>query len=162
VEDELSEAVAHRLLAVSRRRYAVRTCHSRGGFGYLKRQIRGFNKAARGTPFLVLTDLDKSPCPPTLVSEWLDVPMHPNLLLRVAVREVEAWLLADTEAFAKFAGLPISSVPTRPENLDDPKRALIQLVAKSPSRELRADMVPPIGSSRIQGPNYNGRLCRFV
>jgi hypothetical protein len=96
VEDELSEVVSRKLLKVTRRSYVVGACYSQGGFGYLRKKISGFNNAAKGTPFFVLTDLDRGPCASALIGEWLPspIPKHPNLILRVAVQEVEAWLLA--------------------------------------------------------------------
>ncbi len=131
VEDALSEAVLRRVLAESGREYAVGAVYCRGGFGYLKRTIRGWNNAARGTPFVVLTDLDRGECAPSLICEWLPGFIHPNLLLRVAVREVEAWLIGDRENMARFLRCPLSRVPTSPEALDDPKRALVELARDS-------------------------------
>jgi len=49
-----------------------------GGFGYLKKMINGFNNAAKTAPVLVLTDLDMSECPPTLIQNWLKVRKHHN------------------------------------------------------------------------------------
>jgi len=66
VEDPLSEAVLRKILICSNRPYIVGSCFNRGGFGYLKKNIRGFNNAAKGTPFLVLTDLDRTECAPVL------------------------------------------------------------------------------------------------
>lgn len=36
------------------------------------------------------------------------------------------------------------------------------MVSKSKKRELRNAIVPPQGSTRKQGPDYNGRLIYFV
>ncbi|HEX9971235.1 MAG TPA: hypothetical protein VGD14_04115 [bacterium] len=91
-EDPLHEAVLRKIF--SQFNFAVGKCFSHGGYGYLKTKIQGFNNAARVTPFLVLTDLDQVECAPILIKEWLPVPKHPNLLFRVAVREVESWVLA--------------------------------------------------------------------
>jgi len=55
VEDELSEAVLRAILS-QLRGYAVGVAYRRGGSGYLRRTIRGFNNAARGTPYVVLAD----------------------------------------------------------------------------------------------------------
>jgi hypothetical protein len=41
--------------------------HSSSGFGYIKSKIKDFNRAAKGMPFLVLTDLDKEECAPKLI-----------------------------------------------------------------------------------------------
>ena len=88
VEDSLSEGILRRLLRDSHNKFAIGSVFSKGGNGYLRSRISAWNKAAIHYPFLVLTDLDNSPCPSTLVREWLPVERHPNLIFRVAVREV--------------------------------------------------------------------------
>ena len=105
VEDELSEWVVRRALSTRSTGYAVGAVFSQGGFGYLKRQAPAFNNAAKGCPFLLLADLDLSPCPPQLIKDWLGRPKHPHFLLRVAVREVESWLLGDPVGLKTFLGL---------------------------------------------------------
>ena len=163
VEDDVSDAVARKILAESVKKYAIGHTYGRTGSGYIKSRIAGFNRAARSTPFLILTDLDRAECPPVLVRGWLaqDV-RHRNLLFRVAVREIEAWLLAHREAFAAFAGIRRSMIPENVEEIADAKKCLITLVSKSARRALRDDIVPPLHGSRQQGPNYNGRLAAFV
>lgn len=161
-EDYLTEIVLRKMLEAATPGYAIGQCYVRGGFGYLRRTIRGFNNAAKGTPFLVLTDLDRAECPPALIGEWLPVPMSPNLLFRVAVRQVEAWVMADRAAFARFLGIRRQLVPTDVDGLDHAKRRLIELASASRHRELRRDIAPPAGSNRWQGPDYNGRLGVFV
>lgn len=162
IEDELSEAVLRKMLAQLGRGFAVGFAYRRGGFGYLRRTIRGFNTAARGTPFIVLTDLNRHRCAPALIREWLPVRQHPNLVFRVAVREVEAWLLAHQSALASFLGVPEKSIPSDVEGLEDPKQTLIDLTRKSRFRELRNAIVPRPGSTARIGPDYNGRLSLFV
>jgi len=162
VEDTLSEAVLRRIIGSCQQSFAVGSCYMHSGFGYLRKTIRGFNSAARGTPFLVLTDLDAAECAPELMRDWLTVPKHPNLLFRVAVRQVEAWLLGHRDAFARFAGIRAGLVPRDVDGIEDAKRCLIDLVAKSSRRDLRRDIVPQRGSTARQGPNYNGRLIGFV
>lgn len=124
-EDELSEAVLIRLLTFVGR-YAIGTPYRRGGYGYLRRTIHGWNQAAGGVPFIVLTDLDRCECPAALKGDWLKKPLHPNLLFRVAVREVEAWLLADAANLAAFLGISGKFVPAGPDDLTDPKAVLVR------------------------------------
>ncbi len=163
VEDELSEAVARKLLESGSRSYAVQVVYNRGGYGYIKKNIRGFNNAAKGTPYLVLTDLDARECPPSMIDRWFaPASLEPNLLFCVAVREVEAWLLAHRSAFAEFVGVGEALVPQDVEQIDDPKKKLIEIVRNSRRRRIREDIVPPRRSTRVQGPDYNGRLVRFV
>jgi len=162
VEDDLSEAVLRKILTQSNRPYAVGTCYNHGGYGYIRKLIQGLNNAARGTPFLVLTDLDRVQCPPELITAWLRGPLHPNLLFRIAVREVEAWILADRVGIARFLGIRRALVPVDVDSVEGPKVCLINLARKSPWCDLRMDIVPPPGSTRRIGPNYNGRLISFV
>lgn len=162
VEDALTEFLLIKILASIAPTYATRTVYNRGGAGYLKRTINGFNNAAKGTPFLVGTDLDTYECPAALISDWLQSPKHHNLLIRVAVHEAEAWVLADKENFAKFLGINRSLVPDEAEKVSDPKGKLIQLARRARSKQLRDDICPPKGSTRKVGPNYNARLATFV
>jgi hypothetical protein len=163
VEDQLSEAVLRRILSHLDRGYAVGTAYNRGGYGYLKRTVRGWNSAAVGVPFVLLTDLDaRYPCPRALIDDWLPVPQHRNLLFRVAIREVEAWLLSDRVNLAEFLGVPEVAVPRQAEILDDPKAALIDLARRSRSRDIRERIVPKLRSTARQGPDYNGCLSEFV
>lgn len=162
VEDSLSEAVLRRMLAVLGSRFEVANCFGHGGFGYLKKSVKGFNNAAKGIPFLLLTDLDKDECAPSLIAEWLPVTRHHNLLFRVAVREVEAWLLAHRSALADYFAVSEAHIPVDPESLPDPKQSLIAAARKSRRREIREAIVPAAGTSAKQGPDYNACLGRFV
>ncbi len=163
VEDPLSEAVLRKILQQSEKPFTIGSCYNGGGNDYLKKTIRGFNNAAKaGIPFLVLTDLDKTTCPLELLENWLPEPRHPNLIFRIAVREVEAWLLAHREAFAKFFSVSKENIPLNVDELIDLKQFLINLIRKSRKREFVQYIVPPKGSTRQQGPNYNEPLIRFV
>jgi len=161
-EDELTESLALKILLTIPNEYATRTIYNRGGYGYLKRNINGFNRAAKGVPFLVGTDLDRYACPPALIADWLAEPKHHNLLIRVAVQEAEAWVLADRQGVATFLGISVAKIPENVEALPKPKEALIELARTSRKRQLRDDICPlPHSTSKI-GPNYNARLGGFV
>lgn len=162
VEDALSEAVLKEMLKQSQRPFMIGTCLNRGGYGYIKKIIPGLNHAARGMPYLVLTDLDNTECPLALISEWLPQPKHPNLIFRVAVKEVEAWLLADREAFADFIGISVNLIPYDVDAIADPKQMLINLVRKSKKRNIRDAIVPAPNSTAKIGKDYNGQLIQFV
>jgi len=161
-EDALIESLLLRILATIPVQYATRTIYNRGGYGYLKRTINGFNKAAKGIPFLVATDLDRYECPPALINEWLINPKHDNLLIRVAVREAEAWVLADREGFARFLGISVARIPVDVEAQPDPKETLIQLAGVSRKKFMRDDLCPRRNSTSKIGPNYNVRLGSFI
>ena len=162
VEDALSEAVLRAMFEQSSRTFAVGHCLGREGSGYLKNNMRKFNKAAIGIPFFVLTDLDQTDCPPTLINRWLTVQNHENLIFRIAVREIESWLLAHREAFASFLGIQKSQLPLSPDDLEDPKSFLLKLTKKSKKQSLKKAIVPAAGSTAKIGPDYNGVLISFV
>jgi hypothetical protein len=163
-EDDLSNEVLLRLIEVSGRRYMVGQSIPARGFGYIKKHIRGLNAAAKGMPILILTDLDEAECAPAKINDWLGprTKKHPNLLFRIAVKEVEAWLLADREGFAHSLGISEGSIPRDPEALEDPKRALIDLARRSRKRSLRNGIAIKEGSAARQGPTYNYCLSKFV
>jgi hypothetical protein len=83
-------------------------------------------------------------------------------VLRIAVHEVEAWLLADPERFAAFLGVPAGSIPTAPETRANPKQSVVEIAGRSRRRDIRADILPRIGSSRREGPGYASRMIEFV
>jgi len=67
-------ASAGRVILNATKRYAVGTAYRRGGFGYLRKSIQGWNAAAKGKPFVVLTDLDAGRCPPELIPNGSPLP----------------------------------------------------------------------------------------
>ncbi len=160
-EDELSEFVMNRLLSCFNGKFFSATSYNGRGFGYIKSSINGFNQACVAIPFFVLTDLDAHTCPISLLSDWFKSPKHSNMIFRIAVREVEAWLLGNREGFANYNGISTAHIPNHPERISDPKRTLISIVSKSRKRSIREDIIP-INQNASIGPNYNGRLMEFV
>lgn len=160
-EDELSEYVLSSLLGSFGNKYQIIHRYHGRGSGYIKSKINAFNQASIITPFVVLTDLDKYDCPLEILNSWFDKPSQKNMIFRIAVREVEAWLLADIEGFSEFTGVSKSNFPDKPELEPDPKRTLITIIKRSGKRELRQDIIPLNDNASI-GPYYNGRLMEFV
>jgi hypothetical protein len=79
----------------------------------------------------------------------------------VAVREVEAWLLADHEAMSKLLAVKPAVPPRNPDELPDPKATLLSLAQKAP-RDVRNDLTPKKGAAAPQGLGYNAVLCPWV
>ncbi len=138
------------------------TVYGKNGKPFLRQRIDGYNNAAHRAPWIVLVDLDsEADCAPPLREAWLPEPA-PDLCFRVAVREIEAWLMADAETLAEFLGVARSRIPGRPENSDQPKAAMVNLARHSRRRAVREDMVPREGSGRPVGPAYTSRLTEYV
>ena len=111
---------------------------------------------------MVLVDLDHdAECAPPFCAEWVPSPA-PYLCFRVAVREVEAWLMADADSLASFLSVVRNKIPAEPEQLDDPKTEMVNLARRSRRRAIRKDMVPRAGSGRSVGPAYASRLIEYV
>jgi len=161
-EDALSEAVLEKILINAPVDFNIAWKQRKQGFGYLKKNIRKFNKIANIYPVLLLTDLDNSLCAAELTANWLPIPQNPDFLFRVAVREVESWLLADREAIAHFFQISLAQCPDRPDEIIDPKQAILNLARKSKSRELKQDILPAKGSISSVGLGYNARFSDFV
>lgn len=106
--------------------------------------LRGLNAGVRyGNPILALRDLDSdAPCGGALLQELcrtrLAATLHPALVLRVAVRAVEAWLLADAAGFSAASGVPRAKVPTHPEELTRPKDEMRDLLCRYGNRDTLA------------------------
>lgn len=169
VEDELSEHVIRAMLVQTGRGFLVGAVYGRRGASYLQQRIHAFNNAAKGSAHLVLTDLDTHACVPELVEQWFNCQLREysqrrqaNLVFRVAVREIESWVMADRESFADFLGVRCDLIPLETDLISDPKRFLLGLAARSRKRDLRTDILPAPGDQRKVGPDYNGRLGEFA
>lgn len=166
-EDRVSEALARRLIVATGHHVAACLPKDRrrhAGAGYLYARLADFIRSCHsGLHFFVLTDLDHIACPPRLLDEWfLDKQRPPSLLLRVAVREAESWLMGDRAGFAGWLGLRESDIPENPESLPDPKQTLLHLAGKSPNRRLRQGLLPKQGAPSPVGLLYNDLLCDWI
>ena len=136
--------------------------HGKKGKHDIQRRLGGFNQSAKLTPWVVLVDLNSSAaCAPTLRNDWLPIPA-PLMHFRVAVRQIEAWLMGDVERLAAFLGVSPAILPRAPEAEVNPKETMVNLARRSPLREIRLDMVPREKSGRAIGPAYPSRLIEFA
>lgn len=162
VEDALSFTLMEKVLAHTGRGYTVLRPMVERGVGNIRKSVAKYRTASHALPHVVLADLDQTACAPLLREQWGLSTLPESMLFRVAVREVETWVLADREGFASFAGIPAIKLPYEPESLLDPKQTLINLVRRSRNKRLVAELVPAQGSSVSIGPLYNERLSQFV
>jgi hypothetical protein len=160
VEGSVDEAIVRRLILESGG--TPGPVYGKNGKASLKARIKGYNNSAKYRPWVVLVDLDhEADCAPDLCAIWLPQRSQ-KMCFRVAVREVEAWLLADRERLAKFLSVALTKLPATPESEDDPKQLMVSLAAHSKRKGIREDMVPRHGSGRYVGPAYTSRLMEFV
>jgi hypothetical protein len=162
VEDYLTKAIILKIIDSFHDKFCAGTPIMQNGSGYIKKKIISFNKAANYKPYLIITDLDQYECPPLLIKEWLPYPKNPNLIFRIAVKEIETWLLADRSNLARYLKISIDKIPIEVESIIDPKNFLINLARKSPERNIREAIVPRYKGTAKIGPEYNDCLAEFV
>ncbi len=159
-EGDVDAQVCQRVLELSG--LGAGTAYVRFGKGNLDKKIRAYNNAARFAPWLVLRDLDHdAECAAGLVHSLLPTPAE-FMKLRVAVRSVEAWLMADRERISRYLSIAQDIVPLDPDGEHHPKTTLVNLARRSTKRSIREDMVPAIGHSRTVGPGYTARVTEFA
>lgn len=159
-EGFLDRVVLERLLAAHQ--IEVGSVYDMGGKRRLDDKLPGYVNAARFGPWIVQRDLDNdAACAPDLVRRLVHNPPL-DLCLIVALRQVDAWLLADRKAIAAHLRVAKTLVPEDPEALPDAKMALVNLARRSRAREVRRDMIPTVGSGRRIGGGYTARMQAFV
>ena len=160
VEGSVDEAVARRL--VRHVGGQLGKVYGKGGKPSVLNNLEGYNNAGRHFPWFVLVDLDRDrDCAPLAHAEWLPQPT-PRLCFRIAVRTVEAWLMADVETLASYLDIPRNKVPPDAESLESPRTTLVNLARRSRRKRIREDMVPRQDSGRQVGPVYVSRLIEYV
>jgi hypothetical protein len=160
VEGDLDALITKKLLSVYASSIEIGRTYKMGGRSQIHKRVAQYNQAARNIPFWVLVDLDQDECPPILINGWLPR-KHPQLFLRVAVRQVETWLLADREAFAKFLSVGLNRIPVMPETEPNSPERIMSISRKSRKKIIK-ESIPPLGDTAKRGPDYNGQLSRFV
>ena len=137
--------------------------YGKRGWQYIRSRIQGFNNSSVGYPILAIVDfMDTSEeCPAAIRSNWVQN-QHENMIFRVAVPEIESWLLADQEGFAQFLGIKRHFVPEQPDIGPDAKFTVMQLASRSPHRLRRDAIVPKEGFSASEGPLYTSEMAAFV
>jgi hypothetical protein len=138
------------------------TVYGKTGKSGVLRSLRGYNNSARFRHWIVILDLDSdADCAPSALRQWLSDP-SPLMCLRLAVRELEAWILSDPERVAEFLRVHAGRIPQNPSTLPDPKESLISLARLSRRSDIREDIVPRQGSGQRVGPAYASRIIEFL
>lgn len=161
IEDELSEAISTKIL--QNFGVEIRVVLREGGNAYLQQKAPELNRSANGIDIFLLTDLNSSEhCPVELINSWIKGPLNPRFLFRVAIMEVESWLMADRDSFANFLSIPINRIPFNTDDIPHPKEFLVSLARRSRKRRLQDELVPKPGARIPIGYGYNTRLSEFV
>ena len=164
-EDKLTQAVLHKLVHTYLPEYAISRSEVKNGRGNVQKSLAGYASLANVMPVIVGVDLDHDECASTLLAGWADeFDPHPNLIIRVAVTEIESWVLADRKRCADFINATSDEISRDPDSLENPKKAFLDLARANAHEELKKDLVPrnyDRNYPRI-GPAYNLRMTAFV
>lgn len=119
------------------------------------------NASASKLRIFGLADLEQTSCAPDLIARHLPQ-RNAGFSLRLAVRMVESWLLADSEAVSIALSVPRNRVPAEPDLLLNPKESLVNLARTSSRASVRSALVPRERSGAHVGPDYLAFMSRFV
>ncbi|MDR2440249.1 MAG: hypothetical protein LBE12_12895 [Planctomycetaceae bacterium] len=172
-EDAPSQAVLQKIIHSFNNQETTIFCFREGfpkimnGFSKIKERLPACIEIGKnGLYSISLTDLDKEYCcPPSLIRNWLSIEdgkpieLPEKTLFRVAVREIESWIMADRKKFAKYFDLTESLLPTIPDKIRDPKKEFFSLLRKKERQKFRR-MLP--GKNSFIGPEYNDIMCDFI
>ncbi|MCU0701739.1 MAG: DUF4276 family protein [Myxococcaceae bacterium] len=163
VEGELERPVAAGLLAHCEHHVPLERIISKGGGGTLWAQVARYQQVAINLqrPVFVLADLERERCAPSLLKKRLHFKPDDRLVIRIAVRMLESWLLADTTGLASFLELKAVALDAAPDELDNPKRTIVELSRRCPNRDMRNALVPSSPRALV-GPGYLDAMSNFV
>ena len=160
VEGIIDEAILRRLAAHVG--LGVGPVHGKNGKDGLLEKLGGFNQAARFAPWVVLVDLNAgADCAPAYAELVLPDPSD-GMNLRIAVRQAEAWLMADLSGLSQFLRIRQAELPGDPDGEPNAKIRLVNAARNSRNNRVVADMVPREKSGRKTGPAYAARVIEFV
>lgn len=162
VEGDMDELVVTRLLAHVG--LVLGRVRGKAGKDDLIAKLRKYNQSAQlGNKWLVVLDLDRETCAVAYRQHLLPEPAQ-SMMLRIAVRMIEAWLLADREHIARYLGVGLKNIPVDPDTLENPKQALIDIVRRKVNKrtQLYDDVVPRTSRRQQVGKGYYDRIREFV
>ncbi len=154
----MDEALLRRLLQEAGHHPAAN--YGLNGKAGLLKKLDAYNAAARISPWVVLIDLNGDADPP-FVAQHIPAPSQ-YMTFRVAVREAEAWLLADRITFARYLGVSQARLPVNPEVVVNPKEEVVNIARHSSRRAVREEIVPGPGAGRTTGPGYVAQMIQFI
>jgi hypothetical protein len=174
VEDPPSAAVARRIVEYANKKHGVFFRFKDGfpvdqhGYGnIIKKMPKLVEMAKSGIHSFIISDLDRAECAPARMRDWLNqryeirLKIPTALIFRIAVREIESWIMADRENLASFIGIAAANFSKDPDMLPDPKQHLLNVIRQKGKKKWHQDMLPQSPTATI-GPLYNEKICLFV
>jgi len=80
-----------------------------------------------------------------------------EFFFRIAVKEIESWILADRINFSNYLGIPVQRIPLITDEINNPKQFILNLSDKSKKSSLRNGMIFRHKDTLKPGPDYNAK-----
>lgn len=143
----------------------------------VKSSIHIYNQLAQTYPVILLTDLDNEPCGPIGKKKLLgNLTQAQDFVINLAIDEVEAWLMADRNGFARYFGVPIDKIPlSAPQKMSGSKALpelsvgvksswlfTHQLMSFSSNAERKAQVAVSPNDKNSKGKEYNTAVVPFI
>jgi hypothetical protein len=141
----------------------VSTVFGKRGVTYVIDKAPAFAVRGEYSNLLILADfMDlKQACPPEARAKL--VPNAPDrTLVRLAVNEIESWLLASRAELAHYFNISPARIPAEPDKVPDPKQTLVNLARASGRGRIRSMFVPKAGVSSAVGEGYVDGFQEFM
>jgi hypothetical protein len=164
-EDYLSHAVILKILSSLGQTHKVKMNFPLippSGRGQILKNLKAYNRASLKTPFLIVFDLDFDLCPQYLIDQHLQDPISKNLVVRVAVKSIESWILGDIDSLSDFLRVKKMFFPKDPDAIEKPKLKIIELAKKSSYNWIKEGLVPDSNIGASVGYDYNRIMIGFV
>ena len=163
-EDLLSRSVAEKIIKICRPDFSPYPIGPDRGKSAVLKKLPDYNKSAVGRIFFVVVDLDNERCVVDFIKKCVHrTPLNKGLLFRIAVREIESWLLADRIGFSHHFKIPKQKLPENPDSLEDPKQFLVNTIQRyCKSKNHKENIVPQKTTGAVVGPAYNLSLIQFI
>lgn len=158
VEGSTDVPVAEKLIALVE--CESRVVSASGGSSVIDGKLARWTQLSNKMPMLILRDWDQADnaeCAPELVARLRGADCPSNIALRIVVRSIESWLMADYEAATSF--FRTRQIPRDPDSIERPKLALVDACRRSDLKAVRDGMTPAATSSGTVGTDY-ARLVR--
>ncbi len=134
----------------------------RTGKQSLDGKMRGYLAGAVHVPWFVLRDLDNDGCVVEVRHRLVGETVPPLLIFRIAIRTVDAWLMADRDALADHLKVRLADIPINMANHPEPKKALFASAARSKSNFIKKSVSPASLKGRKISSDFFETMIEFV
>lgn len=162
VAEGFLDRVAAQQIAVSLEIEVEGPIQDTGGIDRFWETITKYNDAAKACGVvLALADHDEGACVGPKLNRKLPA-RHKNLVLRLCVRELESWLLADAKALSEYLSVSLGRFPDAPDDETNPKQTLVNLARNSKKQAIIGGMVPKHTHPGLVGQEYTKIMEEFI